>query len=55
MERHGNVYCGHGRRLNDDEVLSIFRKLNNEPNIKVVNVRNVNGISLGIKAILLDV
>lgn len=55
VELYGNVYCGHGRRLNDNEVLSIFRKLNNEPNIKVVNVRNVNGISLGIKAILLDV
>lgn len=50
---YGNIYSGNGRRMNNDEILSIFKKLNTEPNIKVYNVRNKEGIHLGIKAVLI--
>ena len=53
IELYGNVYSGNGRRMNDNEIISIFKHLNTEPNIKVYNVKNREGVHLGIKAVLI--
>lgn len=53
IELYGNAYSGNGRRMNNNEILSIFKRLNTEPNIKVYNVKNIEGINIGIKAILM--
>lgn len=52
IELYGNVYSGNGRRMNNNEIISIFKRLNTEPNIKVVKVNN-NGIFIGLKAFLI--
>ena len=53
IELYGNIYSGNGRRMNNDEIISILRKLGKEPNIKLINVFNKNKQHIGYVAKLI--
>lgn len=46
----GNIYSSNGRRLNDQEIISILKKLNKENDIVVFKIYNSKGINLGYEA-----
>jgi hypothetical protein len=54
VELYGNLYCGYGRMLNREEVISIFKRLDTEPNIKVEEVIGHFNRPIGIKAELIQ-
>ncbi len=54
IELFGNIYSGNGRRLNNEEIISILKKLNKEENINVFVIKNANGKNIGYEAKLID-
>lgn len=53
IELYGNIYSGNGRRMNNDEIISILKKLGKEPNIKLIKVINNNKKHIGYAAKLI--
>ena len=53
IELYGNIYSGNGRRMNNNEIISILNKLGKEPNIKLLKVINKNKQHIGYVAKLI--